>query len=231
VALEQARALAAKESLNAGVTPGRSGPARLLDGGVEGNGRLTAVTGAILLVLLAVIGVTILRLHDLISVHLFVGMLLIGPVVVKLASTGYRFVRYYTFDPAYRQKGPPALPLRGLAPFVILSTLAVFASGVALLVVGPGSDGPLRFIHKASFFVWAAVTALHVVGHIPELSDLLSRSPRVARSNFSSTAGTGRLGRGIALAGGLVGGLVLALLLLPDFAAWVSAESAHHFGP
>jgi hypothetical protein len=175
--------------------------------------------------------VTILRLHQLISVHLFVGLLLIGPVLVKLGSTGYRFVRYYTLNPPYRRKGPPPLALRGLAPFVILSTLVVLASGVALLVVGPGSVGSLKLIHKASFFVWAAVTAVHVVGHIPEMSDLLARSPRGAAGSLSDGDRNGGLGRGIALAGGLVGGVVLALLLLPDFAAWVSAESAHHFGP
>ncbi|HEX2703858.1 MAG TPA: hypothetical protein VHM72_10555 [Solirubrobacteraceae bacterium] len=203
---------------------------RLLAGGVDGNGRLTALTGAVLLVLLAVIGVTILRLHQLISVHLFVGLLLIGPVIVKLASTGYRFVRYYTFNPVYRRKGPPPLALRGLAPFVVLSTLTVLASGVALLVVGPSSTGSLRLIHKASFIVWAAVTGLHVIGHIPEMSELLTRRPRASRVELAG-AGDGQLGRAIALAGGLVGGLVLALLLLGDFSAWVSAESVHQFGP
>ena len=54
--------------------------ARLTGGGTAGNERLTAATGAVLLVLLAVIGVTILRLRPLLSVHLFVGMLLIPPV-------------------------------------------------------------------------------------------------------------------------------------------------------
>ena len=48
-----------------------------------------------LLVLLAVEGVTILFLRPLLSVHIFVGMLLIPPVALKLGSTGYRFVRYY----------------------------------------------------------------------------------------------------------------------------------------
>jgi hypothetical protein len=230
VAAEHGKALAADELRRArGMAD--AGPSRLLRGGVEGNARLTAMTGAILISLLAVIGVTILRLHQLISVHLFVGLMLIGPVLVKLGSTGYRFVRYYTFNPAYRLKGPPPLPLRGLAPFVILSTLVVLASGVALLVVGPGSTGPLKVIHKVSFIVWAGVTALHVLGHLPEMSELLTRSPRGASSSLSSGGGNGGLGRGIALAGGLVGGVVLALLLLTDFAAWVSSESIHHFGP
>jgi hypothetical protein len=201
---------------------------RLAGGAVDGNARLTAMAGAILLVLLAALGVTIIRNRQLISEHLFLGLLLIGPVAVKLGSTGYRFVRYYTFDAAYRQHGPPLLALRGLAPFVVLTTLAVFASGVALLLVGPGSSGSLRLIHKASFILWLAVTSLHVIGHIPDMNRLLRR-PRADRAVLSG-AGDGSLGRGIVLAGGLVGGLVLALLLLPDFAVWASTTAFHHSG-
>jgi hypothetical protein len=155
-------------------------------------------------------------------------LLLIGPVVVKLGSTGYRFVRYYTFDAAYRQHGPPPLALRGLAPLVVLTTLAVFASGVALLLVGPGASGSLRLVHKASFILWLTVTALHVIGHIPDMNRLLRR-PRADRAGLSA-AGDGNLGRGIVLAGGLVGGLVLALVLIPDFAVWASTEAFRHAG-
>jgi hypothetical protein len=68
----------------------------LTAGGTDGNEQLTTVTGAILIVLLAVIGFTIPQLRQFISVHLFIGMLLIGPVLLKMASMGYRFVRYYT---------------------------------------------------------------------------------------------------------------------------------------
>ena len=109
---------------------------RLTGGGTSGNERLTAATGVVLLVLLAVIGVTILRLRELLWVHLFVGMLLIGPVLLKMTSTGYRFARYYTSNPAYRRKGPPAAPLRLLAPFVVISTVVVMGSGVASAVRG-----------------------------------------------------------------------------------------------
>jgi hypothetical protein len=72
---------------------------RLLAGGTAGNELLTIATGAVLIVLLAVIGLTILRIHGLLSVHLFVGLVLVGPLVLKMASTGYRFVRYYTRNP------------------------------------------------------------------------------------------------------------------------------------
>jgi hypothetical protein len=143
--------------------------ARLTAGGTDGNERLTVEAGLLLFVLLAVLGVTILRIGQLLSVHLFLGLLLIGPVVLKLASTGYRFARYYTSNPPYRHKGPPPPYLRLLAPAVVLSTVVVFASGVALLLLGPSSRGSLMLIHKASFFVWLACTALHVLGHLPDL--------------------------------------------------------------
>jgi hypothetical protein len=64
----------------------------LTGGGTDGNEQLTTVTGAILIVLLAVIGFTIPQLRQFMSVHLFVGMLLIGPVLLKMASTSYRFM-------------------------------------------------------------------------------------------------------------------------------------------
>src|SRR5271156_6514170 len=105
----------------------------LAAGGTAGNERLTAVTGAVLIVLLAVIGVTIISISQLLWVHLFVGMLLIGPVVLKLGSTGYRFVRYYTGNPRYRRVGPPPTLLRVIAPIVVLTTIVVLVSGVALL--------------------------------------------------------------------------------------------------
>ena len=115
------------------------GNERLTGGGPDGNERLTAAAGVLLLVLFAVLGVTILRIGQLLWLHLFLGMLLIGPVLLKLASTGYRFARYYTANPAYRRKGPPATPMRLLAPLVVLSTVVVFGSGVALLFAGPSA--------------------------------------------------------------------------------------------
>jgi hypothetical protein len=148
---------------------------RLTAGGSEGNERLTVWSGVVLIVLLAVIGVTLLHLRTtLLSVHLFVGLLLVGPVLVKLASTGYRFVRYYTHNPRYRRRGPPPLLLRAIAPLVVLTTVVVFASGVALLLIGPSSRGALLPVHKVSFILWAVFTSVHVLGHLPEVQRTLS---------------------------------------------------------
>src|SRR5207248_11693595 len=103
---------------------------RLIEGGTDGNERLTSMAGAILIVLLAVLGVTILRIGQLIWVHLLVGLMLLGPLAVKMASTGSRFDRYYTHGQAYRSKGPPQPLMRAIAPMVVASTVVVFVSGI-----------------------------------------------------------------------------------------------------
>ena len=204
---------------------GRIG-ANVTGGGTEGNEELTTITGTILLVLLAALGVTIVRIGQFLWLHLFIGLLLIGPVALKLASTGYRFARYYTGDRAYRRKGPPELALRLIAPIVVLSTLVVFVSGVVLLFVGPADRGQLVLIHKASFFVWLAFTSLHVLGHLPHLSGSL-RAVHRARPNLPG-AETGAAGRWISVASALVGGLVLAAVLIPDFSLWTAHTALLH---
>lgn len=195
------------------------GLARLLSGGTAGNERLTEVSGVLLIILLAVLGVTILRLNQLISVHLFVGMLLIPPVLLKMGSTGYRFALYYTGDPRYRRKGPPQPLLRLLAPLVVLSTVIVFATGVVLLLAGTSSREPVLLFHKASFIVWLGATGLHVLAHLTAL-------PRALRGEYTRSGAAlgesvpGRSGRSLALAGALVAGVILAVVLIPEFAAW-----------
>jgi hypothetical protein len=196
---------------------------RLTAGGTTGNEQLTAATGAVLLVLLAALGITILRIRPLLSEHMFLGLLLIPPVTLKMASTGYRFIRYYTSNPRYRSKGAPPAILRLLAPIVVVSTVVVFGSGVALLLEGPSSRGSLLLIHKASFFVWLAVTAIHVLGHLSDLPRVLTRKHEIQPQ--LDRYGTGRGGRVLSLSGALVAGVVLAILYIPQFAPWLNV---HH---
>jgi hypothetical protein len=206
------------------------GDERLTGGGTDGNERLTAATGVMLLVLFAALGVTIVRNGQLLWLHLFLGMLLVGPVLLKLASTGYRFARYYTANPAYRRKGPPATPMRLLAPLVVLSTVVVFGSGVALLLAGPSSRSTLFPIHKLSFFAWLAFMGLHVLGHLTDLPAPLRADYGGAGEGFAELSGRqpGRDGRVLALVGMLVAGLVLAVLVIPEFGAWVNGFHGFH---
>ena len=200
---------------------------RIRGGGTDGNEQLTTVTGMILIVLLAVIGVTIPDLGQLVWLHLFVGLLLIGPVLLKMGSTGYRFMKYYGGNPEYRRKGPPELILRLIGPLVVLSTAGVFATGIVLLVAGANHRNPWLFLHKATFIVWLVFMSLHVLGHLPAVGRALG----IGRKGDEQLAGAapGAMGRWVAIAGAVVAGLILALVLIPDFASWTAhGVFAHH---
>ncbi len=182
-------------------------------GGSEGNRRLTAATAAVLLVLLAAEGVTLIAIRPLVSAHVFLGMLLLPPVGLKVATTGYRFARYYTGSRAYRVDGPPHPLLRLLGPFVVLSTAALFVSGVALAVLGPEEHGVLG-LHKASFAVWFAAMGAHVLAHLLPL-------PRLAAADWRrEEALPGSSLRRWLLAGSLVAGLILAVATVHLAGPW-----------
>src|SRR5437763_4345896 len=104
-------------------------------------------------------------------------MLLVPVVGLKLATTGYRFMRYYAGDRAFVAAGPPVLALRLLGPLVVCSTLGLFGTGVLLALLGPGTPLVLP-LHKASVAVWFAVMSAHVLGHIPKLRRLVGPDPR-----------------------------------------------------
>jgi hypothetical protein len=185
--------------------------------GVAGNARLTGGVAAALLVLLAAEGATIPFIGSLVGPHIFIGMLLIPPVLLKLGSTGYRFARYYSGSPAYVKKGPPHIVLRVLAPGVVLTTTALFGTGVALLIGGPPSD-TLVFAHKLSFIAWFALMALHVLGHLLEMPALARPDWRRSGPREAQLAGAGA--RTMALGIVLLGGLALALLTLSAASPW-----------
>jgi hypothetical protein len=98
----------------------------------------------------------------------------------------------------------------------------VFVSGVLLLFEGPAHRGAPLLIHKASFFAWLAVTGFHVLGHLPRMPASLRITPQT-RTRVPGHHSDGGAGRAIALVGAFVGGLVLALVLIPDFSVWTSA--------
>jgi hypothetical protein len=170
-----------------------------------------------LLVLLAAEGVTIPFIGSLLGPHIFIGMLLIPPVALKLASTGYRFARYYTGSPPYVLKGPPHPALRLLAPGVVLTTVALFGTGIALLLAGPPSN-TLIFAHKASFIAWVVLMTIHVLAHLLELPALTLPDWRRG-SGEARLAGAGL--RVMALGSTVVGGVVLAALTLSLTRAWL----------
>jgi hypothetical protein len=178
-----------------------------MESGVATNARLTALTGALLLVLLAAMGVTVLRVKQLLPEHFLLGFLLIPPLVLKSASTGYRFVRYYSGSPAYRRAGPPAWPMRLLSPVVLLLTAALFVSGLELWLFGLRFGSIWIEAHKWSFMLWWPALGLHVLWH-------LRRTATTAGEELSSIAPAAAFSRRSLVVGSLLAGAALAVAAL-----------------
>ena len=179
--------------------------------GVAGNARLTGTTAALLLVLLAAEGFTILRIGPLLKQHIYLGMLLVPPVALKIGTTFYRFIRYYMKDPNYLRKGPPPMILRMLGPVLVVVTVIMFASGIALLYVKGSLLSTMFFLHRASFVLWFCAMTIHVLGHIGETAkvaprDFLYRTRRkVAGANLRNVALISSILVGVALGFAFIG--------------------------
>ncbi len=141
---------------------------------VEANARLTGATGALLFLLFAAEGVTIVRIVPLLGPHVVIGMVIVPVVAVKVGSTTYRFARYYLKSPDFRAKGPPPALLRVLGPLLVLLTVVMLATGIALVFAGALTTlgSKLLLAHKVSFVLWIAVLVVHVLGHIVETARL-----------------------------------------------------------
>jgi hypothetical protein len=186
----------------------------------------------VLLVLFAAEGFTILSIHQMITLHFFLGMLLIGPVALKIGTVVYRFARYYSGAPEYRRKGPPAPLLRLLGPFVLVTSVGVIGTGVMLAVTGSAA-GPWLFLHKAFFVLWFGVMTIHVLAYVWRL-------PRLIGSDLRGPAGLGRPGAALAshvlagrttrwllLAASIAGGLLIAAMTVHLAGPWAGF---HHSG-
>ena len=196
------------------------------------------MTGAVLLILLAVEGYTILRIGRLLTLHVFLGMLLLGPVTLKAGSVLYRFACYYTGRKPYRRKGPPAPLLRVIGPINMLLTACVFGTGIMLAVTGPSDyGGPTGWLqlHRLSFIAWLFFMAIHVLAYVWRLPAILAAEGRGVSLTGTGTGGqtgAGRHarravevlgGRGIRLAllvASLLAGLVIALLTVHLTGKW-----------
>jgi hypothetical protein len=185
--------------------------------GVEANERLTGSTALVLLVLLAIEGVTVLRVHSLLTIHVFVGMLVIPPILVKISSTTWRFARYYIGSPEYRRSGPPPIALRVIGPFVVVLTVVLFASGVLLLLGPTAWRSQMLQLHQASFILWFILMTVHVLGHLGDMARLSTKDwARRSRRLVS-----GSRARRLLTTVSLLVGLVLAFLTVSRVGPWV----------
>ena len=186
----------------------------------RGNQRLTAMTGTVLLVLFIAECLTLLSLGRLLTLHVFLGMLLIGPVSLKICSTLWRFTRYYTRSVPYVRRGPPDPLQRVTGLFVILTTVAVLGSGVMLVLTGPG-NGPWHSIHRLAFLAWVVVIVIHLASYLPKLPRMLSSRPADRARRVLAASVT----RWLLLGGSLAGGVVLAFWTYHLSGSWGGSSS------
>lgn len=145
-------------------------------GGVDGNERLTSLVAVVLLLLLFLVGLTVPVANAQTRLHVFLGVVVIPPVLLKVASTSWRIMKYYAGNFSYRRKGPPLPLLRLLGPVLVVLTLVMLFSGVGLVIGAPRSlHHQLSQIHRGSFLLWFVVTSVHVLAHLKET---LSVAPR-----------------------------------------------------
>jgi len=187
-------------------------------GGAEGNSRVTGATAALLFVLLAAEGITVVQVRQLVSVHVFIGMLLVPFVLLKTASTAYRATCYYRGDAAYVEKGPPPMVLRLTGPLMVLSSLVILGTGIALVDLGRSARW-MRDIHKVSFFAFALFLAIHVLGHLRETPALAIAD---VRDRHDAARVSGARVRTVLLGVTLLGALGVAIVSLGWVGDWGS---------
>lgn len=177
--------------------------------GSHGNEVLTSAVAVGLLLLIGVQLVTVLALGSLIEVHLFVGVVLLGPLALKLASAGCRFARYYGGSAEYREKGPPRMILRATAPIFVAATIGLFATGVLMLLDGE-AEGTVRDLHVVSFWAFLGCLALHALLNGREVLRHVRREWMGRAHERVALAGV----RATLLLASILGGVLVAVALL-----------------
>ena len=190
----------------------------------DGNERLTAAIGVLLLVpILVELATIVLGVHTFMSLHVFVGLALIPAVLLKLGSTGWRFARYYTRSRAYVEHGPPQLAMRLLAPLLVAATVVLFGSGVAMGLLHGQALQLARRLHGPASVIWLLLIGVHVLVY-------LRRAVRDYGRDLRPSAGPtvpGARGRSYVLAAALGLGLLAGAAAVPAQHRWINLHRHH----
>jgi hypothetical protein len=192
------------------------------------NARLVALSGLALLVLLPIPYATALFLDVLWRVHYFSGLLLIPLLAVKLAGTGWRAMRYYLGDEAYRADGPPHPMPRLTAPVLVASSVALFASGVEMML-GADRFGPWSTIHNAAAIVFTGALGLHLLAHLWDTPAEVAADIAPALVAEPARAVPGGRRRVAITVAAFVAGIMVATIAMPS-AQWTTSRppGTHH---
>lgn len=188
----------------------RAGPA---DPGVDANRRLTVLTGVLEGVVLSLVVLSGLVFGWSPALHYFLGFAAIPPTLLKLGSTGWRFLGYYARPgSAYRAAGPPSPLPRLLGPVVVVSALAAFVTGVVLFFQGR-EHGTAATLHTDSAVVFSFAVLLHVAVHLRTTYEVSLADLRSGALVGLRSAGPRRA----LVAASAVAGLVVAVSLVAGY--------------
>lgn len=191
----------------------------------RGNERLTAAIGLLVIVpVLVEIASVLLGVHTFMSLHVFVGLALIPAVLLKLASTGWRFARYYTRSRDYVAQGSPQIAMRLLAPLFVAATVVLFGSGVAMGLLHGHALQIARDLHGPASVTWLLLLGLHVLVYFRRA--WRSAAEDAVRAKRIPVRGTPTRAFAVALA--VVAGLALGGATVPAQHRWVDLPRDHH---
>ena len=180
--------------------------------------------GLVLIVLaLAEIATLLIGLGGTLSWHVAIGLALIPPIALKFASTGWRFVRYYTRNADYRERGAPQIVMRTLAPLLVAATIVLFGSGVAMGVLHGHALVVARRLHGPASVAWLVLFAVHALVYLKRA--LVSSSDEVIAAGPPVP---GRRRRGYLIGTAVVSGLVIGAVTVPAQHHWVRLPRDHH---
>jgi uncharacterized membrane protein len=121
----------------------------------------------LLLPLLGLVGLTGVAFGSLWRAHLVIGVLLVPVLGLKLVTTTYRAVRYYTGSSKYRAAGPPDWPARLLAPVLIAATVVAMVSGIVMWL-NNNQDRPWSTIHTDAVVIMGGLVGIHVLIYLAQ---------------------------------------------------------------
>jgi hypothetical protein len=130
------------------------------------NRALTSWAGLLLLPGLAVVALSGLVFGNYWQLHYIAGLSLIPLLLVKLGSTTYRALSYYTRRAMYRAAGAPEWVGRLLAPALIASTIIAMATGIWMWSQHSEAQ-PWAKLHVLSVLAMGACVGLHVLLRTP----------------------------------------------------------------
>jgi hypothetical protein len=163
--------------------------------------RGVAIGGVALLVLCTLEVLTALDLRVAIAWHILIGIVLIPLLVLKLALATWRFASFYRASSPAHVHSAPWLPLRILAPLLVVVTVLVVLSGVELTFAGPASFSD-TFLAPAHFLlagIWLVLLFIHTLAY----------AKRSVRSTRLDLGGAVALRRGPLLRTGVVVGAIV----------------------